>query len=226
MSTYTIQIRNLVENGYTIFDFDYPIFDEDYRKVLEQKIIDRYYFREIGLETPAQFKHFLKMRMNEIMPYYNQLYESVNVLKELDPLQNVDTTETHTKNIEQTATSNQEGLSTQSGESSGSNTSTNTGKQVFQDTPQSRLGDLNYATNINDTSDNGSVTSTNQASNTTNNTNESQSQGHTMETYETKQLGSYGMRYPAEVIMEWRKAFLNIDVQILDNLNDLFMGVY
>lgn len=210
MSTYTIQIRNLVENNYPIFDFDYPIFDEDYRKVLEQKIINRYYFREIGLETPAQFKHFLKMRLNEIMPYYNQLYESVDVLKRLDPLQNVNTTETLSKNIEQDVSS------TQSGESESESESTS--KNVFQDTPQSRLGDVNYATTINDDTGNGSTTS--------NVSNTSESQANTMESYEKKQIGSYGMRYPAEVIMEWRKAFLNIDVQILDNLNDLFMGVY
>lgn len=59
-----------------IFDFDYPIFDEEYKKTLESKIISHYYTREIGLETVGLFKHHLKNKMREIMPYYNQLYKS------------------------------------------------------------------------------------------------------------------------------------------------------
>lgn len=59
-----------------IFDFDYPIFDSSYKQILETKIIKHYFMREIGLETPALFLYYLDMKMNEIMPYYNQLYES------------------------------------------------------------------------------------------------------------------------------------------------------
>lgn len=59
-----------------IFDFDYPIFDENYRATLETKIIKHYYFREIGAETYGQWKFWLDRKLNEIMPYYNKLYES------------------------------------------------------------------------------------------------------------------------------------------------------
>ena len=62
MAKYTTQIKSLVEAKYPLFDFEYPIFDKNYKSVLEQKIIDRYYFREIGMETAGQFKHFLKMK--------------------------------------------------------------------------------------------------------------------------------------------------------------------
>lgn len=59
-----------------IFSFKYPIFNEEYREILETKIINHYFTREIGLETVSLWKHFLKTRMNEIMPYYNKLYEA------------------------------------------------------------------------------------------------------------------------------------------------------
>lgn len=59
-----------------IFDFVYPIFDENYRATLETKILKHYYFREIGAETYGQWKMWLDRKLNEIMPYYNQLYES------------------------------------------------------------------------------------------------------------------------------------------------------
>lgn len=110
MSKYTTEVRYICENyaglteseGYSsintileqarshVFDFEYPIFDENYRSVLEKKILKHYYTREIATETVGLWKHFLDMRMNEIMPYYNQLYSSE--LLKFDPLYDVDLT--------------------------------------------------------------------------------------------------------------------------------------
>lgn len=59
-----------------IFDFDYPIFMESYRKVLEKKILTHYYTREIGYETVGRWKLALRSKMQEIMPYYNELYKN------------------------------------------------------------------------------------------------------------------------------------------------------
>lgn len=76
-----------------IFDFDFPIFDENYRIPLETKIIRHYYTREIGLETYGLWKLKLQTKLNEIMPYYNKLYESE--LYTYNPLYDVDMTTTH-----------------------------------------------------------------------------------------------------------------------------------
>lgn len=65
---------------------DYPIFNENYREELNNKIIRRYYFREIGLETAELFRWYMRREMFEIMPYYNQLYESEILAKNLEPL--------------------------------------------------------------------------------------------------------------------------------------------
>lgn len=108
MSYYTTQLRWIVEqkqteagvdpsasrearNDFTpAYEYlgldDYPIFDETYRQTLNDKIIRHYYFHEIGFETAAQFAWFLRTRMHEIMPYYNQLYESQDLIT--DPLTN------------------------------------------------------------------------------------------------------------------------------------------
>ena len=51
MSTYTTQLRYIVESGYDLGLKNYPIFDEGYREVLNNKIIEHYYFREIGLDS-------------------------------------------------------------------------------------------------------------------------------------------------------------------------------
>lgn len=113
MSKYTTEVRFICENsaglaesvGYSsvesvldasrpkVFDFDYPIFDEAYRATLEKKILKHYYTREICCETVGLWKLFLNRKMNEIMPYYNQLYKSA--LIEFNPLYDVDLTTTH-----------------------------------------------------------------------------------------------------------------------------------
>lgn len=70
-------IEEIIDNSRNkIFSFDYPIFDPDYKAGLEKKIIKRYYTREICAETFGRWKLFLESRMLEIMPYYNQLYNS------------------------------------------------------------------------------------------------------------------------------------------------------
>lgn len=115
MSKYTTELRFICENaaglteseGYNnlntildaarpvIFDFDFPIFDESYRNVLENKILKHFYTREIGVETVGLWKLRLDTKMNEIMPYYNQLYSSA--LLEFNPLYDVDLTTDHQK---------------------------------------------------------------------------------------------------------------------------------
>ncbi len=69
-----------------IFNFDYPIFDPAYKETLETKIISHYYTEEIGSETVGLWKHQLKNKMREIMPFYNQLYLSEKI--KFDPLVN------------------------------------------------------------------------------------------------------------------------------------------
>lgn len=67
-----------------IFNFSYPIFDESYRQNLETKILTAFYTREICCETVGLWKLRLQQKLNEIMPYYNQLYLSEKL--RFDPL--------------------------------------------------------------------------------------------------------------------------------------------
>ena len=115
MSKYTTELRFICENyaGYDestglsnvddvieksrskVFDFDFPIFDESYRNVLENKIIMHYYTREIASETVGLWKFWLRTKMNEIMPYYNQLYRSATL--EFNPFYDMDLTTDYQK---------------------------------------------------------------------------------------------------------------------------------
>lgn len=161
MSKYTTELRYLIENNFDIGLKDYPIFDENYREPLNRKIINHYYFREIGFETAELFKRYLNNTMNEIMPYYNQLFKSE--LLEFNPFYNVDKTVTADKNnnsvsdfvgnisgkntqtadTENTQTNNGKQqtttAATSTGESVGNSTTTNKNKKVSSDTPQGFL---------------------------------------------------------------------------------------
>lgn len=75
---------------------EYPIFDEQYRPVLETKILRHYYTREICAETVGLWKLWLNNKMNEIMPYYNQLYQSE--LLKFNPFYDIDLSTSHARN--------------------------------------------------------------------------------------------------------------------------------
>lgn len=210
MSKYTVELRTLLESDFPLFNFDYPIFDETYRGVLEQKIKDRYYFREIGFETAAMFRHFLKEKLNRIMPYYNQLYNSENLITKTDYMINHNSVETHTKTTTQDSTGKSDSI--------GKTTVNNDGKTVFSDTPQGKLSGLDYATNLTENDDVSIEDSTSGVTSTGKVT--------TVEEYEIKLTGGGGLRYNADILMEWRKSFLNIDDQIIKELNELFMNIY
>lgn len=119
MSEYTIQIKTIVDNysigikgirekiktaKQYIFDFDFPMYNESYRDELEIKILMHYYMREIGAETVGLWKLFLEERLNLIMPYYNDLYKSVDV--QYNILHNTNLNKTYDENTSQTENSN------------------------------------------------------------------------------------------------------------------------
>lgn len=93
-----------------IFSFDFPIFDESYRSVICTKILRHYYTREIGFEAVGLWKLKLQTKLNEVMPLYNQLYESE--LIKFNPLYDVDLRTTHIgdKNSETSKEENRNGF--------------------------------------------------------------------------------------------------------------------
>lgn len=201
MSKYTTEVRFICENyaGLTesegqnsvnniimasrdkVFDFDFPIYDESYRSVLETKILKHYYTREIGCETVGLWKHFLDMKMNEIMPYYNLLYKSATL--EFNPLYDCDYSTTSNRNIghdEKTSNQSKEEYnnsgtrtdnlteqenvnSTRTDNLAHHDTTVNsdTSKDKYSDTPQGALTNVEnetYLTNARIVDDNGTVT--------------------------------------------------------------------
>lgn len=108
MENYTITLGEIIENNVNIFDFDYPIFNENYRTTFQDHFIKHFYYDEIGQETVARFKDRLNIKLNLIMPYYNKIFLADNLDQRI--LDNYDVTETYTRTTENNinSTSNQE----------------------------------------------------------------------------------------------------------------------
>ena len=186
MSKYTTEVRFICENsagltesaGYAriddiinkavpaVFSFDFPIFDEAYRNVLCKKILKHYYTREICEETVGLWKLRLDTRMNEIMPYYNKLYESE--LLEFNPLYDVNITRTskrdNTAKDNETVDSTRVGTGSSENDVTGNVTSTTTSKETSEGTSNGSSQSTSEGTNESTTS--GTNESTNKTTNT------------------------------------------------------------
>jgi len=190
---------------------NYPIFDENYRDTLNGKIVDRFLNREIGQESVGLFRHAMRRKMNEIMPYYNQLYQSEKLT--IDPLNTVSM---------RTVTDSLGNASTDTvSESTGTNESTSAGSSrvVGSETPQMQLqGSEDYATSAQDSTSTTSANGSASDRGTVGQTSE-QSAKNTSET--SGWQGSQTL-----MLLQFRETFLNIDLQILDELESLFMQVW
>lgn len=230
-----------------IFSFDFPIFDEAYRSVIETKILRHYYTREIGMETYGLWKLRLMTKLNEIMPFYNKLYESE--LLKYNPLHDVDMTTTNVgrrtgeRTDVNTAESNAERTDSNSEStvtSSESNGTRNTiSRDLYSDTPQGSLSGVeqeNYLTNARKVTGNDITAENGSSSGVTSGegkSNEKQSSNATnigttrnTEDYILHVVGkSAGTNY-SKMIKEFRDNFLNIDMDIIRDLGDLFMLIW
>lgn len=168
-----------------IFTSKAPFFDESYRSVLCQKILKHYYLREICCETVGIWKLWMNERLETIMPYYNQLYESE--LIKFEPLNDVNLTRKHDRTVDGTEERNGETSDTSNGtrEVTGTNDTKETGtgktttsassdetkRDLYSDTPQGAITGLeneNYLTNARKITD-GVTSSGNENTDTTRN---------------------------------------------------------
>ena len=205
MAKYTITIKTLIDNNFDFQMTNYPIFDENYRETLNNNILHHYYENEIGFETAPLFRFYLNQKLNEIMPYYNELYKvQKKLIDDNLLLNNVNITEQlQGSNTTQTSSTSQ---------------STNKGKNLFQDTPQGNISqqDINaqnvYATNItlNDNSINDN----------------SSANGSGTNEYIKTIIGNNGGKFNIDVLNDIKNNLMNIDLMIINELYDLFMQIF
>ena len=328
MSKYTTEVRFICEEaagldksaGYNdvneviqaaypkIFDPTLVFFNEETKTRLLPKILLHYYQREIGYETVGLWKLKLNQKLREILPYYNQLYESETLV--YDPLKNVDNFHDHSgqyqdntkvDNIRDHTNTETRNLKTvDDGSSSfdrdeettlrhsktttrGNDTTSHdiTGNRelwnMFSDTPQGGIDGVSLAGGVDNSgtlADNANLTNATHETEKPAATHDTATYGNIVETYNADgdkkdlvhaegwektdntnthtgtvadvarttddnkrnengtdsyvnhEYGKIGVQTYQEMQMKWRETFLNIDMQIIDELGDLFMKVW
>ncbi|URG18054.1 proximal tail tube connector protein [Curtobacterium phage Ayka] len=215
-AVFTIRLKKVLD--YTHADIEtgegigldlYPIFDESYRAGLNKKIIQHYWNREIGRETIEDFRFALMRTMNEIMPLYNQLYETQKL--KFDPLSTMDISTVSSDNGENVSNGKSESDTSGDSEASGLNVS-----NTFPQTALKNNDNANYA-------DSGAESAT--KSKQTGKVNENRDES--LKTKSNAQSATKGYTGPAsELLMRYRATLLNIDMLIVNELNLLFMNVW
>ncbi len=217
---------------------DNPLLDEAGMRetILEHKVIQHFWTRQIGQETPALFLQKFRARWMEIQPYYTQLWKSELIMDAIeDPFGNVDIVETFeqetTGQSEGSATSAMEETRVGSMEQEAEKAGTAAREHKFSNTPQGEISNLDsYMTEA--SVDNDTTTESTLARGRTDDSLSSQgstgttttSSGTVKHTYTKK--GNHGVNTYAHDMMEFRQTFLNIDAMVIADLECLFLMVY
>lgn len=216
MSKYTYQLRNVilftsleeVKSWLTSYDLaDYLTSDQlevvtdaglFNKDKLADRIINHYYMREIGVETIGLFKLKIKTKLDLLMEKYAPLIYTNSI--EYDILVNEDYTETFNRSTS----------------GSGSTTNTGSGLTVSSDTPQGQISKETILA--------GQYATSTAAGENTNSTTDTNSG---MEAFTRHVKGNRGISatYQA-MIKQYRDNIITIYNDIINDLNDLFMGIW
>lgn len=176
------------------------------KEKLASKIVDHYFMREIGYETPALFQHFAKIKMKEIMEYELPVVYSNSL--EYDPLESVLFDITETRKIKGT------------GESSSESNSNGTGLSVASDTPQTNINKQDILSGQYASQTNASESNTGVTGNTS-------TESETQEEFTHHEQGNKGVLDSYQkMLVDYRKSLVAVDREIIEQLDELFMGIY
>lgn len=199
-----------------IFNFDFPIFQESYKQPLCEKILLNYYMREICAETYGQWKLYLMREMRNIMPLYNQYYESA--LLKFDPFNDTDITRLHILDKKVDENSNM----TNDVVTNTNSTVSDVNWNLLNTTPQGGITGIEtgkYLTQATKNTDNNNTVSNGKSHGDTNQNTNTQSTDNFIETVQ----GKTGSSSYSTLLQELRETFINVDMMVIDSLSDLFM---
>ena len=224
------KIKDLAKIGRnTIFNFVYPLSAKINKEDFECMILNHFLMRRIGFETVTAFRIQLSVKLNEIMPIYNKMFDMLDgwdifndgekVTRNVEDERNITTT-SESSNDTITSTTN---VIENNSETSGTNISDNRNS----DTPQNRLSEVRsgeyvdnygYKQDTNNSTDNSTNTGT---SDSTNN-NTSSSEDNTENKGKVKEIT---VRTPADKLKLYQDFIANrqnIYTMIFRELEELF----
>ena len=145
-----VKISELSKNARTtIFNFDYPLSSKVTKEEFEVMILNKFMQRRIGFQTFTSWQLQLNVKLNEIMPLYNKLFDSLEGWDLFNDGEQVTRDVTDNRVID--------GTSTQTG----SGTTNQTSDRRYSELPQNQIADVQngtYLTTYNYDTDTGSTT--------------------------------------------------------------------
>ena len=210
-----------------IFDFEYGFSDKAYKEIFEKKFLYHFFTREIALETYGLWKLKLQTKLQEIMPKYNKMYEAESI--KFNPFHDTDLVTT-SKNIDnsQNKGTSKTNSSTES-LNKGKNEDSGKTKIRTSETPAGIIDQVesdrymsNYTSN-----ENNNLTRSEQRGDSKNlSTGESYSEMNSTSDYIQKIQGKSAGTSMSRLLVEYRESLINIDLQIFDELEELFMQLW
>ena len=226
MSNYTIELRFLNNPPMSkLFDFQYDYYMKDLvseevyqqkKKEFENKFLEFYYFDEIGYKTPDRFKQRLKNYLDMGFKVWQERYNTeLEVQKQnINFLLNKDLTE------ERITEGNATGNSTVNSTNTSNSNNIANNKNIVNDTPDTRFATTeNFATSI--TTDQTTSQSTNTGTGETTST--SNQNNNVTDKFTSK--GNIGITSSAELLQKWREVIIDIDNEIIEDADRLFMQI-
>ena len=222
------ETNKLIEKALSTYPMYEPIHKQLYgyvptREELNKKILNHYRFYEIGSETVGRFLFNLETAMCEIMPYYNQMYKSIDVMNDVEDIfRNLDVTEEYEENREDSSSALAKSNATTNDENNTESNMKDNGRTVNSKTPQSQLqvksiDNITSASEINWNENESSSTGKSTGETTTNSNNESEGSSEGKTSHTLRRYGNQGVNTYAHDMLEFRELFTNIERDIIND---------
>nr|DAR75383.1 MAG TPA: Lower collar protein [Caudoviricetes sp.] len=210
-----------------IFTTKVKFFDEDYRKIICSKILKHFYLREIGAETFGIWQLWMNTKLEEIMPLYNQMYESCNL--KFNPFFDVDLTREHKGKGNTVSNGDNRTVNNTTVNANSVTQNNGVNRDLYSDTPQGALTGVENETYLTNARKNIDENTTNINTNTNsvnNETNTNKTEANTTDEYIETIVGKQGSKDYSALLKEYRETFLNIDMMIIEEFNGLFLNLW
>lgn len=190
------KIKDLAKTGRTtFFNFNYPLSTKINKEDFECMILNHFLMRRIGYDTLTAFRIQLNVKLNEIMPMYNKLFDALDGWELFEDGEKIERESNYNGSSENTTKTETEETKNGTSKNTNNTTSTNNTSNVLNNTstsqniniidrrnselPQSEienvqnasyLTDYTFENNTSNGSDNSESTGSSETSGTTNTT--------------------------------------------------------
>lgn len=215
------KIKNLAYKGRaTIFDFNYPLSSKVKKEDFEVMILNKFLMRRIGYETVTAFKIALSVKLNEIMPTYNKMFDMLDGWDLFNDGENI----THTlKENNKGNTSNEQTIENNENRN-GSAINNTTNDTRYSELPQNQIPSVADGTYVTDYT----LQKNNDTQNTTDEVNSISELNNEINTSQDKILEETTKRTPADKLKIYNEFIENrnhIYTMIFNDLSCLFYGI-